>query len=210
MILSILAVWFWLYGSSFVSSADFGFSIFQKHLQLLRSFKTSGLVVVKQLPGNNQHHYHYYQHNQHLDHHHQNYPHNQHRDDRQPVHHHHIHFIITITCEGLHNLEMSKQWRREFPVWRKIFFRWSYWSRWKRKKEVIQRVMEIKQKDVDSSDQDPYPRTWLIYYSLDHDILGSSKKECFYSMMLISVFEKWEWWRWQMMVTISRQTKNIT
>ena len=43
-------------------------------------------------------------------------------------------------------------------------------------KEVIQRVMEIKQEDVDSSDQDPYPRTWLIYYSIDHDILGSSKK----------------------------------
>ena len=57
-------------------------------------------------------------------------------------------------------------------------------------KEVIQRVMEIKHEDVDSCDQDPYPRTWLIYYSLDHDILGSSKKECFYSMMLISVFEK--------------------
>ena len=44
-------------------------------------------------------------------------------------------------------------------------------------KEVIQRVMEIKHEDVDSCDQDPYPRTWLIYYSLDHDIHGSSKTE---------------------------------
>ena len=44
------------------------------------------------------------------------------------------------------------------------------------KMEEKKEVMEIKQRDVDSSDQDPYPRTWLIYYSLDHDILGSSKK----------------------------------
>ena len=44
------------------------------------------------------------------------------------------------------------------------------------KMEEKKEVMEIKQRDVDSSDQDPYPRTWLIYYSFDHDILGSSKK----------------------------------
>ena len=48
--------------------------------------------------------------------------------------------------------------------------------------------MEIKHEDVDSCDQDPYPRTWLIYYSLDHDILDSSKTEGDYSLMLISVF----------------------
>ena len=58
------------------------------------------------------------------------------------------------------------------------------------KMEEKKEVMEIKQRDVDSSDQDPYPRTWLIYYSLDHDILDSSKTEGDYSLMLISVFEK--------------------
>ena len=57
-------------------------------------------------------------------------------EDHHDADHYHLHFI-TITCEGLHNLGMSKQWRREFPVW---------------KKNIIQVIRLIKMENKEGSD----------------------------------------------------------